>query len=844
MPDEFGVKIKLSVDPASKTKLDGEIKKLSKTTELKIDKITIDSGKVATAFSRQLKTALKQSSKNLVIDKIKVNSIDTTAAVKAFKTQLTDMLSGLKFVDLKNYLGKDAIGDVYAKAAKGDKAAVAAIEKAKKAASKNTYVDNSAATHIKALNKAYDSLSQNKTKSGGFDKFGTEYESAYKALTSTQEEANKLLAESASLEGKAKETAVASVEQKISECEKYIATINAITAALERKNTEEAALARAEKKIGVQEVNNNFSAVRKAYSSISDQQFGNLNAATIGPEAEASLSRIRVAYKDIEAEIVRLDTLDGEAQNSAKVAVSEKIKLLQDELIAYNKLKSEYTEKASAERQAEAAGKRESTQNTSALSAALTLLKQVDGYISKNPKAMKNYGARFDGIRSQIFDSIANIDSVGGVDKGQISSIRTGFLDLQRNIRETGDEGYTMGEKLKNAYEKFGNWSIVTRTMMAAWRGIKQVVTTVKELDTSLAALQFVTRASDVQLKEFSKSAADVAKTIGGSITDILGASQVYSRLGFDLEKSLDLSKYTTIFSRIGDVEIGDAEKNITSMVKAFNIDTDDLESLLDKIVDVDNKFAISSAEIGAGMQNAASSLMAAGNTIEQSMAILTAGNTTTQDIDKVSTAIRTITARIQNSSSELSELGEELPGEYDSIAKYREKLLGLTGVDILEDDAETFRATYDILNDLAGVYDKLSGVDQASVRTMLAGTRQTNIFNALMSEWGEAQKVMETTKTSSGTMAAAQEIFLSSIQGRLDLLSASFQDFAQTVMDSGLIKWIVSSGTTVLNILTSIIDKVGTLPALATIGGGLLSGMKNIGIIVMPCPACKGAAA
>lgn len=256
------------------------------------------------------------------------------------------------------------------------------------------------------------------------------------------------------------------------------------------------------------------------------------------------------------------------------------------------------------------------------------------------------------------------------------------------------------------------------------------------------------------------------------------------------------------------------------------------------------NNAPISAAQLGEGLMNAGSALAAAGNSLEQSLAILTAANATTQDISKASTAVRTISARIQNSSTTLEELGETMEAEYDTVAKYRAKLKALTGVDILQSDQKSFRATYDILKDIAAIWKELDGIDRASVTGMLAGVRQTNVFQALMNGWDEAETAMELAENASGSLADAQTIYIDSIQGRLEKLSATFQEFSQSAMSSGLFKALISGGTGVLEILTQITDALGALPVLMGLASGLLSGKTNKGIIDMPCPAPTGAAA
>lgn len=59
------------------------------------------------------------------------------------------------------------------------------------------------------------------------------------------------------------------------------------------------------------------------------------------------------------------------------------------------------------------------------------------------------------------------------------------------------------------------------------------------------------------------------------------------------------------------------------------------------------NNYAISTDELARGLQKSGSTLSLLGNTIDQSAALITAGNTTLQDVDTVAAGIRTVALRI-----------------------------------------------------------------------------------------------------------------------------------------------------------------------------------------------------
>ena len=71
------------------------------------------------------------------------------------------------------------------------------------------------------------------------------------------------------------------------------------------------------------------------------------------------------------------------------------------------------------------------------------------------------------------------------------------------------------------------------------------------------------------------------------------------------------------------------------------------------KVTDLNN-FAISSDGIATALQDSASSLMAAGNNLEQSVAMIAAANKVLQDPNSVGAALRTISLRIRGTSTKV----------------------------------------------------------------------------------------------------------------------------------------------------------------------------------------------
>jgi TP901 family phage tail tape measure protein len=405
-------------------------------------------------------------------------------------------------------------------------------------------------------------------------------------------------------------------------------------------------------------------------------------------------------------------------------------------------------------------------------------------------------------LQEKINDLRTKIQATDPHDKKGIRALEQEFYAIKKGAHEAGQDVENFWQKANRVLGIRAGQMAITVGFQLASQAIKAMVSDVINLDNEMTQLKIITNDTDESYRRFANTAADMSQETGATITSLMNAAEVYARLGYSLNESLDLSKFTNIYSKVANVDIKDAEDDVTSITQAFNISTDKVESMLDKMTLVGNRFPISGAQLGEGLRDAGSALKEGGNSLSESIGLLTAGNAQVQDISKAATAIRTMTARIRNSSTKLKDLGEDVDPSVNTTAKYRDKLKALSGVDILQKDQKTFKSTFQILKELSNVWSTLNELQKASITTMIAGTRQTNVFASLMKNMPMAQKAKNAADNSKGALKDAEGKYLDSIQGRLNRLSGTFQKFSQDFISSGFVKGIVDVGNALLKVL------------------------------------------
>lgn len=438
--------------------------------------------------------------------------------------------------------------------------------------------------------------------------------------------------------------------------------------------------------------------------------------------------------------------------------------------------------------------------------------------------------------QKQVDELISKLNT-GKLEKSEfdeaMAKIKPGYLDSVNALKELGLYAESFGDKLKRSFASFASYFSMTRVIMALYRSMKQLVSQTIEIDSAIRELQIVTRDTDSTMEKFGDTAVATAKKIGSSVTDFLSSATTFSRLGYTLDESSKLAEYTSMLSKVGDIDVGDAQNAITAVIKAFDVDVNDIESIMNKLVITGNSFPISVSQIADGMNNASSALAAAGNTFEQSVALLTAANTTVQDASKASTGLRTITARLRNTKTELDELGEEVLTE----AKYQELISTLTKYKVsLTDVNGEYRGTYNILYDIAQVWDTLDSSEQSALATAIAANRQQDVFFSIINNFKEASDALSAMQNDSeNALTSAFDTYMQSAQASIDRFKTTFSQIGMDALDTNFVSGIVDFGTKLLKMVDKVvvlIDKIGGLKT-ALIGvAGVITTIKAPAII------------
>lgn len=278
-------------------------------------------------------------------------------------------------------------------------------------------------------------------------------------------------------------------------------------------------------------------------------------------------------------------------------------------------------------------------------SAISSFRNQVADFISKNGKTVKSFQ-----FGSELKDIFAKIQQGAKLSNQELAVLKQRFIDVQNAARQTGKLGKTWFQTLREGMSSFSYWTSSTFLVMKAIQSIKGGLGTVKALDTALVDLKKTTTMTNNELEDFYYSSNKVAKQMGVTTEEIINQAAEFSRLGYSSkEAATEMAKYSSWFKTISPgMSIEEAGDTLTSVMKAFKYDVQDVEKIMSMINTVGNNFAVSNLDISEILTRSSSAMMEANNSLADTIALGTAATEITRDAASVGNALKTISMRIR----------------------------------------------------------------------------------------------------------------------------------------------------------------------------------------------------
>lgn len=382
--------------------------------------------------------------------------------------------------------------------------------------------------------------------------------------------------------------------------------------------------------------------------------------------------------------------------------------------------------------------------------------------------------------------------------------------------------------KMFNTFQNTLRWGITASIFETASNNIGRAVDYMKDLDRSLNDIRIISGYNAEDMNKFADSANKAAQALGKTTTEYTNASLIYIQQGKTLQESNSLAELTLKTANVTGQATAEVSEQLTSLMNGYQISVDNMEASVDKLAKVAAVSASDLEELATAESKVASTANALGVSQDQLVSQLsTIISVTRQAPESVGNAMKTIYARLGD-----LQLGETL--EDGTTLGSIGEALNEVGVNIQSSTGD-LRDMGDVIEELMGKWQDLDTAQKQALAVKLAGKYQYNNLMALLENSKMYEENLEAAQTSLGTINQQQQIYLDSLEGKLNTLQSTFEGFINSIFDVDDIKPFIDDITGLIKLLTGFTTSIGTtsiFSGILGVGAKVFSG--NIGDQVM----------
>lgn len=299
----------------------------------------------------------------------------------------------------------------------------------------------------------------------------------------------------------------------------------------------------------------------------------------------------------------------------------------------------------------------------------------------------------------------------------------------------------------------------------------KSLVNSTIEVEKAIKAISVVGDQFNGKTKQLTQGLFNVAKVTGQSFAEVSKAALEFSRQGQNVEETLRRTQDALILTRLTGLDAAKAVEGLTAAANGFTKAGLNTTQILNKLVAVDQAFAVSSADLIEGFNRSAAVAENAGVTFDELAGIITVlQQKTSRGGAVIGNALKTIFTRLQDTST----------------------LNQLQGLGIAVQDLQgNLLPARQILQNLAKDVEGLGQITKAGIFKDVAGAFQINQLISLVSDLNSQNSIAaDATRKSTG---ATNEAFLAneklsqSLDAIINKVSLTGQQLGSLIGELGL---------------------------------------------------------
>ncbi len=259
---------------------------------------------------------------------------------------------------------------------------------------------------------------------------------------------------------------------------------------------------------------------------------------------------------------------------------------------------------------------------------------QVESWAKKNSKALKQYGDQLEMLAQKMREAKT---------QGELNDLNNQFKNIKAEAGSLGLVGASFGDQLKKAFVHIGEFTGIYALTSKMRQLPGEMAQEVIKINTAMTELRKVSTASASEISKYFDEAADSARAYGQTIDEVINSTASWTRLGYNLDDAKTLTDVTAELAQVGSgLNVDTATEGLQATIRGFGLMADEAKRVGDIINATADEQPIDALGIINGLERSSSAMREANNTLEETVGLITASTSVTQDATAAGTAWRT----------------------------------------------------------------------------------------------------------------------------------------------------------------------------------------------------------
>ena len=361
-------------------------------------------------------------------------------------------------------------------------------------------------------------------------------------------------------------------------------------------------------------------------------------------------------------------------------------------------------------------------------------------------------------------------------------------IDLERNkqVAQANEQVSSFQNSLKSFVRRYVISFVV--------QGLREGVKFANDFANALNEIRIVTGKSAGEVNMLGVSYARLGQEMRVSTLEISKSAVALYRQGLGDTQVMERLRSSTQFAKVAGISVNEAIDTVTVAMNTGLVKTS--QRAADVLVALGDAAATGADEISQAIQRSASVAKEAGVDYEHLATwIALVSEKTRLSADVIGTAMQGILSRMHM----IREKGYDEDGmSITSIQKALEKMNAQIGtnVSLFQDDGRTWTKGQDVMEGIAGAWNKMDDALKAYVTTAFAQSRQQDKFIALMDSMATSadgasryQELLNVAMDSTGQTSQKYSIYLESNAAAQERMTAATQGLVAAMGTSGVMR-------------------------------------------------------